>query len=45
MFDCIVIGGGPAGISAAIYLKRFKLDVLVLMKDYGALDKTDHIEN
>lgn len=45
MIDCIVIGGGPAGISAAIYLKRFKLDVLVLMKDYGALEKTDHIEN
>ncbi|HRY77924.1 MAG TPA: NAD(P)/FAD-dependent oxidoreductase [Candidatus Izemoplasmatales bacterium] len=45
MFDVIVIGGGPAGISAAVYLKRFKLDVLVLMKDYGSLGKTDHIEN
>jgi thioredoxin reductase (NADPH) len=45
MSDVIVIGGGPAGISAAIYLKRFKLDVCVLMKDFGALDKTEHIEN
>jgi thioredoxin reductase (NADPH) len=45
MLDAIIIGGGPAGISAAIYLKRFKLDVLVLMKDYGSLEKTDHIEN
>lgn len=45
MWDAIVIGGGPAGISAAVYLKRFKLDVLVLMKDYGSLGKTDHIEN
>ena len=30
MFDCIVIGSGPSGISAAIYLKRFGLDVLVI---------------
>jgi len=45
MHDVIVVGGGPAGITAAVYLKRFKLDVVVLMKDYGTLAKTDHIEN
>ncbi|MBN2504274.1 MAG: NAD(P)/FAD-dependent oxidoreductase [Bacilli bacterium] len=45
MHDVIVIGGGPAGVSAAVYLKRFKLDVLILMKDEGTLAKTDHIEN
>ncbi len=45
MHDVIVIGGGPAGVSAAIYLKRFKLDVLIIMKDIGTLAKTDHIEN
>ena len=44
-FDAIVIGMGPAGISAAIYLKRFGHNVLVIAKDYGALEKADKIEN
>ena len=37
MIDVIVIGKGPAGISSAIYLKRYNLNPLVIAKDYGTL--------
>ncbi len=45
MYDAIVVGGGPAGATAAIYLQRFKKRVLLIMKDQGSLGKTKHIDN
>lgn len=45
MYDVVIIGSGPAGISASLYAKRRKLSVLVVAKDGGALGKTEKIEN
>lgn len=45
MLDCIIVGNGPAGVSAALYTKRANLDILVIGKDYGALAKAEKIEN
>jgi NADH-dependent peroxiredoxin subunit F len=35
MYDLIIIGGGPAGLTAAIYAIRKRLDVLVISRDLG----------
>lgn len=44
-YDAVIIGKGPAGISAALYLQRAKHSVIVIGKDYGALGKAEKIEN
>lgn len=45
MYDIIIIGAGPAGISAALYTLRANLNTLIIGKDGGALEQTDKIEN
>lgn len=44
-YDCIIIGKGPAGITAGVYLKRANKNVLIIGKDGGALEKTEKIGN
>ena len=43
MYDLIIIGGGPAGLTAAIYAIRRRLNMLLVSKDLGG--KTNyHLE-
>lgn len=45
--DCIIVGAGIAGITAAIYLKRWGFQILLLEKNMpgGSINQTTSIEN
>lgn len=45
MPSIVIIGGGPAGLSAAVYAARSNVQTTVLYRNGGALEKTDKIEN
>lgn len=47
MYDLVIIGGGPAGMSAALYGSRYGLNVLLLEKTAvgGQMNMTATIEN
>jgi thioredoxin-disulfide reductase len=46
MYDTIIIGGGPAGLTAAMYTCRKKMTTLVLTMDIGGqTNLTTHLEN
>ncbi len=46
MYDLIIIGGGVAGYSAAMYSKRFEMNVVVVSEmDGGTLTQTHLVEN
>ncbi|MBR3002216.1 MAG: NAD(P)/FAD-dependent oxidoreductase [Clostridia bacterium] len=45
MYDIIIIGAGPAGISAGVYAKRAGANVLILYYGESNLDKAEKIDN
>jgi len=45
MPKAIIIGNGPAGISAALYTARAGIETTVIARDEGALSKAEKIEN
>lgn len=45
MYDSIIIGAGPAGISASLYIKRANLNPLIIYNDKSSLEKTEKIDN
>lgn len=48
IYDLVIIGSGPAGMSAAIYAKRAMLDTLLLEKEYmpgGQVIQTYEVDN
>lgn len=44
-YDIIIIGSGPAGVSAALYSVRAGLNTLIVSAGAGALAKAEKIEN
>ncbi len=45
MPKALIIGNGPAGISAALYIARAGIETTVIARDAGALGKAEKIEN
>jgi thioredoxin reductase (NADPH) len=46
-YDCIIVGGGPAGLAAGLYTARDRLNTLLVEKfaPGGQINNTDRIEN
>ena len=45
MSNIVIIGSGPAGVSAALYTARAGVDTTVLTRGPGALDRAELIQN
>ena len=45
MYDVIIVGAGPAGISSSLYTVRRNLKTLIIYKEKSALENSTRIEN
>jgi len=46
IYDCIIIGAGPSGVQAALYLIRANKSVVVFHSyELGALNNAEWVEN
>jgi len=46
MFELIIIGGGPAGVAAAIYAARKKIKTAIIAEEFGGQSTiSDDIQN
>ncbi len=48
MYDTVIIGSGPAGLSAAVYAKRAELNTVVIEKEYmgtGQIAQSSRVDN
>ena len=45
MKDILIVGGGPAGVSAALYTSRAGMQTTIIHKGSGALDKAERVDN
>ncbi len=45
MYDVLIIGGGPSGLSSAIYSVRYGLKTVVLFSDMGMISSAPKVEN
>jgi len=43
--DVVIVGGGPAGASAAVFTARYGLDTLVFDRGNSALERCGYLEN
>lgn len=46
VYDCLIVGAGVSGYGAALYCARFRMDTIVLSKDFGGvINWANHVGN